>query len=572
LKNPVEHLEALVKASVGDVPENLQKALALQPPKDRSFGDLALPCFPLAKLRGQAPAAIAAEIAESFPVDDIIESANATGPFINFKFHRAALAHYVVEGVLTTRAPFGSWDPNGKSIVIDFSSPNIGKPFHIGHLRSTVIGGALRRIHKHTGSEVHGINHLGDWGSQFGKIMTAFRRWGSEEELAARPMQHLFEIYVRYGKDKTEELEAESAENFRRLESGEDNAERQLWQRLRDVSLAAFEGPYKRLNVEFDHVTGESFYEDKMEDAIHRVDKAGILVESEGAQVVEFESKKMPPCILRKSDGTTIYATRDLAAIFYRVEQFRFDRALYVVGGEQKLHFEQLKAVLSKMRLPEASTVEHIPFGLILSKDPETAKWGKFSTRAGNAIFLDEVLDEAVNNVRRIIHEKNPDLENADEIAEQVGVSAIVFNDLKNSRIKDVKFDWGLLLSFEGETGPYVQYAVARLSGILRKAGVDGVVTADGVDFALLADADQVLLTMLEFGPALQRAAEQNEPSVITNLVIQLAGDIHSYLRDHHVIRAEGDLRTARIALVSAARDLLKIGLGLLGVAAPDRM
>jgi arginyl-tRNA synthetase len=295
-------------------------------------------------------------------------------------------------------------------------------------------------------------------------------------------------------------------------------------------------------------------------------------VESEGAQVVDLKSKKMPPCILRKSDGTTIYATRDLAAIFYRAEQFKFDRALYVVGGEQKLHFNQLKAVLTKMNLPVADKIEHVPFGLILSKDPDSGKWGKFSTRAGNAIFLDEVLDEAVANVRQIIDEKNPDLENADQVAEQVGVSAIVFNDLKNSRIKDVKFDWDLLLNFEGETGPYVQYAVARLSGILRKAGVEGEISADGIDFELLADADQVLLTMLEFGPALQRASEQNEPSIITNLMIQLAGDIHSYLRDHHVIRADGDLRAARIALISAARDLLKIGLGLLGVAAPDRM
>jgi arginyl-tRNA synthetase len=313
-----------------------------------------------------------------------------------------------------------------------------------------------------------------------------------------------------------------------------------------------------------------------MEDAIARVEKAGILVESEGAQVVELDGggkkKKMPPCILRKSDGTTIYATRDLAAIFYRYDTFKFDRALYVVGGEQKLHFEQLKGVLRKMGFAQADTVEHVPFGLILSKDEETGKWGKFSTRGGNAIFLDEVLDEAVANVRKIIQEKNPDIEDADEVAEQVGVSAIIFNDLKNGRIKDVKFDWELLLNFDGETGPYVQYAVARLAGILRKAEYNGNIDAESLDFELLSDADQVLLTMLDFGPAVQRAADQNEPSVITNLMIELAGEIHAYLRDHHVIRAEGDLRTARVALVVAARDLLRVGLGLLGVAAPDRM
>ena len=570
--NPVEHLEQILH----NVLQELSPASAtpsLQPARDRKFGDIALPCFPLAKALQEAPPAIATRIAEGFTPDDVIEAATATGPFVNFKFRRDALAKYVIYGILESRAPFGPAPATGKSIVIDFSSPNIAKPFHMGHLRSTVIGGALRRIHMHLGSEVHGINHLGDWGSQFGKIMTAFRRWGSDEELAARPMQHLFEVYVRYGQEKNEELEAESAENFRRLESGEDNAERQLWQRLRDVSLAAFQGPYDRLGVEFDHITGESFYEDKMEAAIARVTEAGILDESEGAQVVEFaDNMKMPPCILRKSDGTTIYATRDLAAIFYRKEEYKFDRALYVVGGEQKLHFEQLKALLRKMGAPEADTVEHVPFGLILSKNEDTGKWGKFSTRSGNAIFLDEVLDKAVAIVREIIAAKNPDLADTEDVAEKVGVSAIIFNDLKNSRIKDVKFDWEQLLSFEGETGPYVQYAVARLSGILHKAEASEEIELADIDFSLLADADQVLLTMLDFGPTVQRAAAQNEPSVITNQMIQLAGEIHSYLREHNVIRADAELKNARLALIAAARKLLKLGLRLLGVAAPDRM
>ena len=279
----------------------------------------------------------------------------------------------------------------------------------------------------------------------------------------------------------------------------------------------------------------------------------------------------MPPCILRKSDGTTIYATRDLAAIFHRMEAFAFDRALYVVGSEQKLHFQQLKGVLEKMGLPEADKIEHVSFGLILARNEETGKWGKFATRGGNAIFLDEVLDEAVAQVRRIIAEKNPDLENAEDVAEQVGVSAIVFNDLKNARIKDVKFDWDAILNFDGETGPYVQFAVARLSGILRKAGL-GDEGPDDIDFELLADAEQVLLSMLEFGPAVARAGEHNEPSIITAQIIDLAGEIHSYLRDHHVLGAEPALRDARLALVAAARSMLKTGLMLLGVAAPDRM
>ncbi len=576
--DPTTHLEQLVEAAVGDVPPEVAAQLRLQPPKDRKFGDVALGCFPLAKLRQQAPPKIAEALAASFTPDAVLESAVATGPFVNFRFRRSALAEYVITGIRDGVAPFGPAKSTGEVIVIDYSSPNIAKPFHMGHLRSTVIGSALCKIHRHLGHEVHGINHLGDWGSQFGKIITAFRHWGSDAELEASPMRHLFEIYVRYGREaKTNRaLDEESAENFRRLESGEDNAERQLWNRLRDISLAAFEGPYARLGVDFDHFTGESFYEDKMEAAVARVAEAGILETSEGAEVVAF-GDDMPPCILRKSDGTTIYATRDLAAIFYRMETFHFDRALYVVGSEQKLHFQQLREVISKMGLPQAEHIEHVPFGLILAKNEDTGKWEKFATRGGNAIFLDEVLDEAVANVRRIIAEKNPDLENADDVAEQVGVSAIVFNDLKNARIKDVKFDWDAMLNFDGETGPYVQFAVARLSGILRNAGAldeQGGVPLDptNVDWALLEDAEQVLLTMLEFGPTLERASAQNEPSVITKLMIDLAGDIHSYLRDHHVLGAEDALRDARLALVVAARSMLKTGLGLLGVAAPDRM
>lgn len=560
-----------------DLPAELQRrlppGLVLQPPKDRRHGDLAVACFPLAKQQGRSPAEVAKEVAAELEGDELLESVAAVGPFVNVRFERGLLAESVVRGVLERAAPYGPAPATGKRIVVDFSSPNIAKPFHMGHLRSTVIGAALCRIHRHLGHTVHGINHLGDWGAQFGKMMTAYLRWGSDEELARDPMRHMFDLYVRYGKEAREhpELEEESAEHFRRLESGEENRERELWRRLREESLRAFQRSYDRLGVTFDHVTGESFYEDRIEDAITRVREAGVLSVSEGAEVVDLSDQGMPPCILRKSDGTTIYATRDLAAIFYRSETFRFDRALYVVGQEQKLHFRQLRAVLAKMGRPEAERIEHVPFGLILARNPETGKWEKFATRGGNAIFLDEVLDEAVAKVRGIIAEKNPDLENPDEVAEQVGVSAIVFNDLKNARIKDVKFDWDAMLSFEGESGPYVQYAVARLAGILRRAGAERVDLAE-VDFAQLADADQVLLTMLEFGPAVQRAAEQSEPSVVTNLMIRLAGDIHSYLMQHHVIRAEPELRRARLALVAACRELLRTGLGLLGVAAPDRM
>jgi arginyl-tRNA synthetase len=563
------HLQRRLAAAAGVEPAD--PALVLQPAKDRKFGDVALACFVLAKQRGAPPPQVAQAIAGAFAADEVVESAAAVGPYVNLRYRRSALARSLVTAGLLGEPPFGQSPPTGKSIVIDYSSPNIAKPFHVGHLRSTVIGAALYRIHRHLGHTVHGINHLGDWGAQFGKIITAFQRWGSEDALRENPMRHMYEIYVRYGQEAKADprLDAESAEHFRALESGEDNTERRLWQRLRDLSLQAFAGPYRRLGVTFDHYTGESFYEDRMEAAIARAKAAGAVTLSDGAEVVELAG--MPPCILRKSDGTTIYATRDLAAIFYRWETFGFDRALYVVGAEQRLHFEQLKGVLRRMGLADLEArIEHVPFGLMLSKNKE-GKWEKFATRHGTAIFLEELLDEAVANVERIMREKNPDLPNLSAIAEQVGVSAIVFNDLKNARTKDVRFDWDAMLNFDGETGPYVQYAVARLTSILSKAG-DVPASPDGVDFEQLADAEQVLLSMLEFGPVLARAEAESEPSHLTALMLQVAGDVHAYLKQHHVLSAAPSVRRARLAMVLAARNLLRTGLGLLGVSAPDEM
>jgi arginyl-tRNA synthetase len=547
--------------------------LQLSPPKNKDHGDVALAAFQLAKLAGKAPPAFAQELAGKVAGDDVVESAAAAGPFVNFRFSRAALAKQVLTAIAANAAPYGPHARNGQVVCIDFSSPNIAKPFHIGHMRSTVIGNALCRINRHLGAEVHGINHLGDWGMPFAKMMTAYMHWGDEGELAKAPMRYMFELYKRYSREVKDNpaLDEEAAKHFQALESGEDNVERRMWQFLRDESLKAFQGPYTRLGVTFDHITGESFFEDKMEAAMQRVGAAGVLEESEGAEVVWLKEQGIQqPCILRKSDGTTLYHTRDLAAVFYRETEYHPTRILYVVGAEQKLHFDQLKGVLKKMKEPVAEAVEHVPFGLVLSKT-EDGKWEKFASRAGNAVFLDEILDESVAKVRSVIAEKNPDLDDKEAVAEQVGVSAIIFNDLKNSRIKDVKFDWDAMLNFEGETGPYVQYACARLSSILRK--VDAPVPApEQVDFALLADAERVLLTMMEFGSAVQRAAEQCEPSIVTSHSIALAGEIHSYLRDHYVLGAEPAVRDARLLLVDSARRLLTTGLSLLGIPAPERM
>jgi arginyl-tRNA synthetase len=570
------HLRARLLAAATDLglaAEIAEPLLRLDPPKNRDHGDVALGTFQLAKAAGKAPPAIATEIAARITADPIIESATAAGPFVNFRFRRAALAREVLAAIQGDQAPYGKSRGTGEVVCIDFSSPNIAKPFHIGHMRSTVIGNALCRIHRHRGATVHGINHLGDWGMPFAKMMTAYMRWGNEQELHRSPMRYMFDLYKRYGQEVKQHpaLDDEAAAHFRALESGADNQERRMWRLLRDESLKAFQGPYARLGVTFDHVTGESFFEDKMEAAMERVTASGVLENSDGAQVVWLKELGIKePCLLRKSDGTTLYHTRDLAAAFYREAVFRPARILYVVGAEQKLHFDQLKGVLTKMKEPIAAAVEHVPFGLVLSKT-EDGKWEKFASRSGNAVFLDEILDESVAKVRTIIREKNPDLPNADEVAEQIGVSAIVFNDLKNSRIKDVKFDWESMLNFDGETGPYVQFACARLSSILRKAEAS-VPVIDAIDCELLADAERVLLTMMDFGTAVQRAAEQSEPSHVTGHVIALAGEIHSYLRDHYVVGQEPKIRDARLVLVDAARRLLTTGLGLLGIPAPDRM
>ena len=576
--DPNTYLESLVRGALKDlIGEEADKLpLPLDRPRQSEHGDLGLPCFPFAKALKTNPAQAAAVLAERIQADEVVQEVKPTGPFLNFRLRRGTLAKNVIRGILQGKAPYGPWASNDLCVVIDFSSPNIAKPFHLGHLRSTVIGAALRRLYRFTGHEVHGINHLGDWGSQFGKIIVAWREWGDEEALTRDPMRHLFEIYVRYQQEEKErpELKERAAEAFRRLEAGDDNDERAIWRKLRDISLKAFQGPYGRLHVEFDHMTGESFYEDKMEAVVEELEKAGITTISEGALVVEFPEQKIPPCILRKSDGTTIYATRDLAALFYRRETYKFDKALYVVGSEQKLHFRQLALVLEKLDWPQAKDVKHIDFGLILFFNEEKGRWEKGKTRSGNAIFLDEVLDEAVAGVRKIIEEKNPDLPNKEAIAETVGVSAIIFNDLKNGRIKDVKFDWDEMLSFEGETGPYVQYAGARLSSILRKAqtSVEAFEEMEDIDFDLLADAGTVLLTMMEFGPTLKRAVEKNEPSTLTSLMIRIASEIHSYLRDHRVIGEDPEVTKARLALVAAGRKLLETGLGILGVSAPEQM
>ena len=543
----------------------------IESPRDPSLGDLAFPCFPLAKAMRQAPPKIAAELGPKLDAELDGVAAEASGPYVNFRIDRGALARSVLGAIHATGDEYGcSSEGAGKTIVLDYSSPNIAKPFHVGHLRSTIIGAAIERLHDALGYTTVGINHIGDWGSQFGKLVAAIDRWGDEYDLDRDPIQSLLALYVRY--HETEESDPELAEAgraaFRELESGADGDVRRTWKRLTKLSMVEFDRIYARLGVSFDHVRGEAFYEPFLKNTIARIEASGVTEESEGALVIMLDEleKNMPPCLLRKTDGTTLYATRDFAAVFQRWDEFAFERCLYVVGSDQRLHFRQLKAGLRRMGLEWESRLEHVDFGML--RLPE----GKLSTRKGQVVLLEELLDRAVWEARRIIDEKNPELADAEAVAESVGIGAVVFQDLKRERVKDVVFEWEEVLSFEGETGPYVQYTHARLASILRKAVEKGVSSTENADFALLDDAGDILLALGRFPTVVRSAALHAEPSEVTRYVLDLAREINSWYAGHRVLGDDPDLSRARLALVWGAKIVINNGLRLLGIGAPEEM
>ncbi len=566
LQTFVDRVRARLAELTGLPPEEVR----LETPRDASLGDLAFPCFPLARSMRQAPPKIAADLAER--LGDLPEvEGRAVGPYLNFTIDRGALARTVVGAVLEQGEAYGGSDEGaGKTIVIDLSSPNIAKPMSVGHLRSTVIGAALQRIFDALGYRTVGINHIGDWGSQFGKLVAAIDRWGDTVDLESDPIKALLALYVRYHEEEANDhsLEEEARAAFRELESGEEGEVRRTWRRITELSLREFDKLYERLNVRFDEVRGESFYEPYLDSTVERIQAAGVTKVSEGALVVDLTSldPNMPPCLLRKSDGTTLYATRDLAAALHRWELYEFHRALYVVGGEQRLHFRQLKGVLHRMGLDWESRMEHVDFGML--RLPE----GKMSTRKGRVVFLDDVLDRAAEEARRIIAEKNPDLADADAIAEQVGIGAVIFNDLKRERIKDVEFVWEEVLTFEGETGPYVQYTHARLASILRKAAAEGGVDEGAADLARLADAAPILARLGRFPDVLRSAGEHAEPSEITQYLLALCREVNSWYAEHRVLGVEAPLSAARLLLIRASKSVVANGLRLLGLAAPEEM
>jgi len=536
----------------------------IESPRDPELGDFAFPCFPLARIKKQAPPKIAAELAEVLAGDLVGVSVEATGPYLNFRIDRGALAKSVLEAITEQGTAYGGSDEGaGKTIVLDFSSPNIAKPFHVGHLRSTIIGAAVKRLHDALGYRTVGINHIGDWGAQFGKLITAIDRWAPEETFSEDAIMKLFELYVRYHDEESEDptLAEEARKNFQELESGVEGKVRTTWKHLTELSLREFDKSYARLGITFDFVRGESFYEPMLEETVDRIVSAGVTELSEGALIVRLDEleKDAPPCLLRKSDGTTLYATRDLAALFHRWDEFQFDRALYVVGSEQRLHFRQLKNVLRRMELPWVDRVEHVDFGRLLG----------MSTRKGkNVVFLGELLDAAVEKTRQVIAEKNPDLADKDAVAEAVGCGAVVFNDLKKERVKDAVFAWDDVLALDGDTGPYVQYTHARLCSILKKAPT----TVQSADFDLLGDSGGLLLTLGRFPGVVHSAARRAEPSELAQYVLGLCREMNSWYVDHRVLGQDEALSAARLALVRAVKIVIGNGLGLLGLAAPEEM
>ncbi|MGX1900647.1 arginine--tRNA ligase [Thermolongibacillus altinsuensis] len=534
----------------------------IEVPKYVSHGDFAFPCFTLAKTLRKSPVLIAEELASKLH-NPLFEKFEAKGAYLNVFLNKATVSKQVIETVLQQGNHYGDGSlGEGKTIVLDFSSPNIAKPFSMGHLRSTVIGNALANIVEKCGYQAVRINHLGDWGTQFGKLIAAYKRWGDENKIKENPIKELFNLYVKFHEEAetNEQLEREGRAWFKKLEDGDEEAHR-LWQWFRDESLKDFSRIYHLLGISFDSYQGEAFYNDKMERVVHLLEERGLLSESDGAMVVRLDEKELPPCLIKKSDGATLYATRDLAAALYRHETYEFSKALYVVGQEQSLHFNQVFSVLEKLGFDWAKMMVHVPFGLIL-KDGK-----KMSTRRGRVILLEEVLQEAISLAKQNITAKNPELENKEEVARQVGVGAVIFHDLKNERTHNIEFSLEDMLKFEGETGPYVQYTYARACSILRNANTE----ATSEIKELTEESWEIVKLLASFPHVIQKAYKNLDPSLIAKYVIHLAQAFNSYYA-HTKILVEDEGLNSRLALVHATTVVLKEGLRLLGIGAPERM
>lgn len=543
----------------------------LETPPDPGMGDLAFPCHVLAVVQKKSPVAIAKELSLSLSgVRGVYwESAAARGPYLNFFLDPAAFGMDTLDQILRKGADYGRSNAGqGQAVVIDFSSPNIAKPFGIGHIRSTVIGHALYLLYQSLGYRCIGINHLGDWGTQFGKLIVAFRRWGNDADLLADPVNYLYRLYVKFHQvvDEDQTLDDEARLMFKKLEQGDPEAYG-YWHRFRQLSLDNYNQIYDLLGIHFDYFHGESHYNELLDKVIQLARDKGIARESEGALIVDLEPFGLPPVMLRKKDGATLYITRDLAAAIYRHETFNFFKALYVVGAEQKLHFQQLFKIIELLGFEWAQNCIHVPFGLIRFKE------GRMSTREGNIIFLEEVLQRAIGLARKIINEKNSRLADKESAAIAVGLGAVRFSDLSNDRIKDIEFDWDKALDFSGETAAYIQYAQARICSILRKAGENSLTWTDEAALNLRQAEEQALIKTLAYFPQkIEAAAEGYRPSVLARYLIDVARDFNRFYHQCPVINSDADVQRARLLLISATRQVLINGLSLLGIGAPEEM
>lgn len=539
--------------------------MLLEKPKHAEHGDIAFPAFQLAKVFRKNPAQIASELAETLS-SPLISKTQVIGPYINFFLNKEAVSKEVIKDVIDQGGDYGNLSiGNGKNVPIDMSSPNIAKPMSMGHLRSTVIGNSLANLLKKVDFNPVRINHLGDWGTQFGKLITAYKKWGNEADVKAEPIKELLRLYVKFHEEAehTPELEDEGRAWFRQLEEG--NAEAvELWTWFREESLKEFEKVYQRLNISFDSYNGEAFYNDKMSEVVELLESKNVLTVDQGAHIVNLDKYDLNPALIKKSDGATLYMTRDLAAALYRKNTYDFAQSLYVVGNEQANHFKQLIAVLKELGFDWAEDIYHIPFGLI-TKDGK-----KLSTRKGKVVLLEEVLNEAAAQALQQIEEKNPNLANKEEVAEQVGVGAVVFHDLKNDRLNNFDFTIEEVVQFEGETGPYVQYTRARALSILRKAGMTNIASSDS--YALSDEYSWDVIKLIHDYPnTVKRAYENFEPSIIAKHAIQLAQAFNRFYA-HVRVLDEHPEKEARLALVFAITEVLKEDLRILGVDTPDEM
>ena len=538
----------------------------LETPPNPDMGDFAFPCFKLSRTLRMGPPAIAGKLSAAISSDEVIDRVECVGGYLNFFLHKSGYAQSIVERVLQQGDKYGSSDEGqGRVICIDYSSINIAKRFHIGHLSTTMIGNALYKIYEHLGYKCVGINHLGDWGTQFGKMIAAYLKWGSKEEVEQGGVNALVALYVRFHKEAEADpsLEDEGRLWFKKIEDGDPQAV-EIFTWFKDVTLRDAERVYDMLGVKFDSYAGESFYNDKMQPVIDELREKGLLEESQGAYVVNLEEDGMPPCLILKKDGATLYATRDLAAAFYRKKTYDFYKTLYVVAYQQNLHFKQWFKVVEKMGYDWAKNLEHVAFGMV------SYEGRALSTREGYVVYLDELLERAVEKARVIIDEKSPNLADKDKVARQVGIGAVVFFDLFNNRIKDIDFRWERALNFDGETGPYVQYTHARCCSVLAKAGK---ITA-APDYSALDNptAQEVVRTLERFPEVVHEACQRNEPSLVTRFSVELASNFNRFYYENHILVEDPAQSAARVNLTAATASCIRTALSLIGVEAPEKM